>query len=75
MRIHIIAMGGAVMHNLSIALHLAGHHISGSDDEIYNPAKDRLASYGLLPPFGWYPESINPSIDLVIVGMHAKGHS
>ena len=72
MRIHIIAMGGAVMHNLSIALHLAGHHISGSDDEIYNPAKDRLASYGLLPPFGWYPESINPSIDLIIVGMHAK---
>lgn len=72
MRIHIIAMGGAVMHNLSIALHLAGHHITGSDDEIYNPAKERLASYSLLPPSGWFPEFLDASIDLVIVGMHAK---
>ncbi len=72
MRIHVIAMGGAVMHNLSIALHLAGHHITGSDDEIYNPAKDRLESYNLLPTPGWNPDVLNNSIDLVIVGMHAK---
>ena len=72
MRIHIIAMGGAVMHNLSIALHLAGHKITGSDDEIYNPAKDKLQSFDLLPPFGWYPDSITKEIELVIVGMHAK---
>jgi UDP-N-acetylmuramate: L-alanyl-gamma-D-glutamyl-meso-diaminopimelate ligase len=52
MRIHIIAMGGAVMHNLSIALHLAGYR--QSDDEIYNPAKDKLESYHLLTPFGWH---------------------
>jgi hypothetical protein len=52
MRIHVIAMGGAVMHNLSIALHLAGHTVTGSDDEIYNPAKDRLQDFELLPPFG-----------------------
>lgn len=72
MRIHVIAMGGAVMHNLSIALHLAGHHITGSDDEIYNPAKDRLEAYGLLPPPGWFPEQLNRDIELVILGMHAK---
>ncbi|MEP7320774.1 MAG: Mur ligase family protein [Saprospiraceae bacterium] len=72
MRIHIIAMGGAVMHNLSIALHKAGHIVTGSDDEIYNPAKDRLQSYGLLPISGWYPEKIDQDIELVIVGMHAK---
>ena len=60
------------MHNLSIALHLAGHQVTGSDDEIYNPAKDKLESYHLLPPFGWYPDQIDASIDLVIVGMHAK---
>lgn len=72
MRIHVIAMGGAVMHNLSIALHLAGHQITGSDDEIYNPAKDRLDKYGLLPPSGWFPENLGADIDLVILGMHAK---
>lgn len=72
MRIHIIAMGGAVMHNLSIALHLAGHEITGSDDEIYNPAKDRLVAYGLLPQVGWFPEKLSATIDLIIIGMHAK---
>lgn len=72
MRIHVIAMGGAVMHNLSIALHLAGHQITGSDDEIYNPAKDRLAAYGLLPSPGWHPDKITKELDLVIIGMHAK---
>ncbi|MEP7266613.1 MAG: Mur ligase family protein [Saprospiraceae bacterium] len=72
MRIHIIAMGGAVMHNLSIALQMAGHQVTGSDDEIYNPAKDKLEKYGLLPPPGWFPNNINPDIELIIVGMHAK---
>ncbi len=73
MRIHLIATGGAVMHNLALAIQKNGHQVSGSDDEIYNPAKDRLAAAGLLPPaFGWFPEKITPNIDLVILGMHAR---
>jgi UDP-N-acetylmuramate: L-alanyl-gamma-D-glutamyl-meso-diaminopimelate ligase len=73
MRIHLIATGGAVMHNLALALQKNGHQVSGSDDEIYNPAKDRLSAAGLLPPaFGWFPEKITPELDLVILGMHAR---
>ncbi len=73
MRIHLIAMGGAVMHNLALALQKNGHILSGSDDEIYNPAKDRLEKAGLLPQkFGWHPEKITPDFDFVILGMHAK---
>ncbi|MEK7254411.1 MAG: Mur ligase domain-containing protein, partial [Bacteroidota bacterium] len=73
MRIHLIATGGAVMHNLALALHQNGHVVTGSDDEIYNPAKDRLEKAGLLPPaFGWFPERITPDLDLVILGMHAR---
>lgn len=73
MRIHLIATGGAVMHNLALALHQNGHQVTGSDDEIYNPARDRLAAAGLLPPaFGWFPEHITPDIDQVILGMHAR---
>ncbi len=34
MRIHFIAIGGAVMHNLAIVLHKKGHIVTGSDDEI-----------------------------------------
>ena len=37
MKIHFIAIGGAAMHNLAIALHKKGYEVSGSDDEIFNP--------------------------------------
>lgn len=72
MRIHLIAIGGSAMHNLALALHHNGHHVSGSDDEIYNPARDRLQKYGLLPKEeGWNPTKITPAIEAIIVGMHA----
>ncbi|MFZ0280181.1 MAG: Mur ligase family protein [Bacteroidales bacterium] len=73
MRVHFIAVGGAVMHNLAIALHLKGYAVTGSDDEIFEPARSRLASYNLLPEKpGWHPERITNIIDTVILGMHAK---
>ncbi len=73
MRIHFIAIGGAAMHNLALALQKNGHQISGSDDEIYNPARDRLAAAGLLPePFGWFAERITPDLDAIVLGMHAR---
>jgi len=72
-RIHFIAIGGAAMHNLAIALYKKGHKITGSDDEIFNPSKSRLEKYNLLPDsFGWHPEKIDKSIDAIILGMHAK---
>ncbi len=73
MRIHFIAIGGAAMHNLAIALHLKGLKITGSDDFIYEPSKSRLNKHGLLPPKqGWFPENINQDLDAVILGMHAR---
>ncbi|MFO8054868.1 MAG: Mur ligase family protein [Bacteroidales bacterium] len=73
MRIHFIAIGGSAMHNLAIALHKQGHHISGSDDEIFEPSRSRLAAYDLLPQKqGWDKKNITPELDAVILGMHAK---
>jgi UDP-N-acetylmuramate: L-alanyl-gamma-D-glutamyl-meso-diaminopimelate ligase len=73
MRVHFIAIGGAVMHNLAIALHKKGYIVTGSDDEIFEPSKSKLAEYGLLPEKnGWYPEKINRGQDAIILGMHAK---
>lgn len=73
MKIHFIAIGGSAMHNLAIALHLKGYEITGSDDEIFNPAKGRLEKYGLLPDsIGWNPDKITPDLDAVILGMHAR---
>ena len=39
MKVHFIAVGGAVMHNLAIALHKKGYKVTGSDDEIFEPSK------------------------------------
>jgi UDP-N-acetylmuramate: L-alanyl-gamma-D-glutamyl-meso-diaminopimelate ligase len=72
-RIHFIAIAGSVMHNLAIALKQAGHEITGSDDEIFEPAKTTLAKYGLLPQKeGWHPEKLSADTDVVILGMHAQ---
>ncbi|MEO7990555.1 MAG: Mur ligase family protein [Chryseolinea sp.] len=73
-RIHFIAIGGSVMHNLAIALKQAGHQVSGSDDDIFEPSQSALAKKGLLPEKnGWWPEKLSKEIDSVILGMHAKG--
>lgn len=59
MNVHFIAIGGAAMHNLAIALHNKGYQVTGSDDEIFNPSKSRLEAKGLLPEaYGWFPEKI-----------------
>src|SRR5882762_7817354 len=73
MKIHFIAIGGSVMHQLAIALRRKGYIVTGSDDEIFEPAKTNLEKEGLLPAaVGWYPEKINSGLDAVILGMHAK---
>ncbi|MBC7653746.1 MAG: peptidoglycan synthetase [Oligoflexus sp.] len=73
MRVHFIAIGGAAMHNLAIALHLKGFEVTGSDDVVYEPSKTRLKNQGILPKQeGWHPENITKRIDAIILGMHAR---
>lgn len=72
-RVHFIAIGGSAMHNLAIAMQQQGAEVSGSDDEIFEPSRSRLANLGLLPArMGWHPEDITPALDAVILGMHAR---
>jgi UDP-N-acetylmuramate: L-alanyl-gamma-D-glutamyl-meso-diaminopimelate ligase len=73
MRVHFISIGGSVMHQLAIALHKKGYQVTGTDDEIFEPARGNLAAEGLLPgSIGWQPALITKEIDAVILGMHAK---
>ncbi len=73
MKIRFISIGGSAMHNLAIALHKKGYSITGSDDQIFEPSKSRLAQYGLLPQtVGWDNRRITKDLDAVILGMHAK---
>src|SRR5215212_8392346 len=73
MRVHFIAIGGSVMHQLALALHRKGYKVTGSDDEISEPARSNLEKEGILPPAeGWFPEKLQPGIDAIILGMHAR---
>ena len=72
MQIHLIAIGGKVMHNLALELKELGHKVTGSDDEIYDPALTRLQNAGLLPnQMGWNARRIHEDLDMIILGMHA----
>lgn len=73
MRVHFIAIGGAAMHNLAIALKINGFEVTGSDDLIAEPSKTRLLNHQLLPSqIGWDANFITPKIDAIILGMHAR---
>ncbi|XZF13899.1 UDP-N-acetylmuramate--L-alanine ligase [Chitinophagaceae bacterium MMS25-I14] len=72
-KIHFIAIGGAVMHQLALALLRQGNTVTGSDDEINDPARTNLANAGILPAEqGWHPERITKELDAIVLGMHAK---
>lgn len=71
--IHFIAIGGAIMHQLAITLKKKGNTITGSDDEINDPARTNLKKAGILPEKeGWHPEKITKKLDAIVLGMHAK---
>ena len=62
------------MHNLAMAVaQKEGYRVTGSDDEIFDPALTHLREAGLLPDeMGWHPERITQDIDAIILGMHAR---
>ncbi len=72
-RVHFIAIGGAAMHNLAIAISKKNNfQVTGSDDEIFEPSRSRLKEYGLLPDeLGWFPDRIHKGLSAIILGMHA----
>ena len=73
MKIHLIAIGGSAMHNMALALHHKGFDVTGSDDAIFSPSKERLAKYNLLPnEMGWFVSKITSDLDAIILGMHAR---
>ena len=73
MKVHFIAIGGSAMHNLAMALHHKGYEVTGSDDQVFDPARSRLEKLGLLPAVeGWFPNKIGEELDAIILGMHAR---
>src|SRR6476469_3298223 len=73
MKIHFPSIGGSVMHQLAIVLKRKGYQVTGSDDEIFEPAKSNLSREGILPDeIGWQTRRITKDLDAVILGIHTK---
>ncbi len=71
-KIHLIAMGGSVMHALAIALKNQGFNVTGSDDQYFDPAKSALETVGFNLDIGWNTDKISSDLDFVVLGMHAQ---
>lgn len=74
MKIHFIAIGGSIMHQLAIQLKKQGHEVTGSDDVIFDPALTNLKKEKICPEtFGWFPNKVTKDLDMVVLGKHAHG--
>jgi UDP-N-acetylmuramate: L-alanyl-gamma-D-glutamyl-meso-diaminopimelate ligase len=69
LKIHILAIAGAMTHALALELKRQGHQVSGCDqDKIYPPFSTNLQNAGI--PINQTP--IDSSLDLIIVGAAYK---
>lgn len=56
------------MGSLAGMLQARGHHVTGSDENVYPPMSTMLASLGIPVMHGYSPDHLNPAPDCVIVG-------
>lgn len=72
-KVHLIAIGEPVMHQLALALQKYGITTTGSDDEFEESIQAQLTKDHLLPErTGWFPERITHDLDFVIIGSKVK---
>jgi UDP-N-acetylmuramate: L-alanyl-gamma-D-glutamyl-meso-diaminopimelate ligase len=67
-RIHLIGVCGTAMATLAALLARKGHDVRGSDQNVYPPMSDFLATEGIRTMIGYDAGHIASDIDLVVVG-------
>ncbi|OGT42221.1 MAG: UDP-N-acetylmuramate:L-alanyl-gamma-D-glutamyl-meso-diaminopimelate ligase [Gammaproteobacteria bacterium RIFCSPHIGHO2_12_FULL_40_19] len=75
MRIHILGICGTFMGGVALIARELGHHVTGSDLNIYPPMSDALAASGIPVRLGYEPKNIDPKTDLVIIGNGIARHN
>ncbi len=68
MHIHILGICGTFMGGLAQIAKSLGHRVTGSDQNVYPPMSNQLASMAIEIMNGYKAEHLEPSPDLVIVG-------
>jgi UDP-N-acetylmuramate: L-alanyl-gamma-D-glutamyl-meso-diaminopimelate ligase len=65
---HLIGVGGTAMASLAGLLKAQGHHVTGSDENVYPPMSTLLEQLGVTVYQGYRPENLQPAPDVVVVG-------
>jgi len=68
MHYHLIGICGTAMASLAGMLQARGHHVTGSDKDVYPPMSTMLQSLGINVAQGFKREHLTPAPDCVIVG-------
>nr|WP_299242751.1 UDP-N-acetylmuramate:L-alanyl-gamma-D-glutamyl-meso-diaminopimelate ligase [uncultured Halomonas sp.] len=68
MHIHILGICGTFMGSLALLARELGHHVSGSDANVYPPMSTQLEEAGIRLCDGYSAENLDPRPDLVVVG-------
>jgi UDP-N-acetylmuramate: L-alanyl-gamma-D-glutamyl-meso-diaminopimelate ligase len=66
--IHILGICGTFMGGLAIMAKQLGHHVTGSDQNVYPPMSTQLEEQGITLKSGYSPANLDPTPDLVVVG-------
>ncbi len=64
------------MGNVALMMRAMGHHVTGSDENVYPPMSDLLADAGVSIMTGFGPDNLEPAPDLVVIGNRmSRGNS
>ena len=68
MHIHILGICGTFMGSLAVLAKELGHHVTGSDANVYPPMSTQLQAQGIELTQGYDPQQLDPAPDLVVIG-------
>jgi len=68
MKIHLSGICGTAMASLAGLLHERGHHVTGSDQDIYPPMSTQLAELGVPVRSPYAEDNVPADSDLVVIG-------
>ena len=68
MHVHILGICGTFMGGIAAIAKAAGHHVTGSDRNVYPPMSTQLAALGIEVVEGFDASQLEPTPDVVVVG-------
>ena len=68
MHVHILGICGTFMGGIAAIAKAAGHHVTGSDRNVYPPMSTQLAALGIDVVEGFAASQLDPAPDVVVVG-------